>query len=259
MVNNTDNSKLYEIVKQTLSNYEAPYDAADWAQMQNILDLAPKSKSFKFKHILLSIFGSLKSSPKSKIFKWIFSVYSLIGLIILGGAYLIYTNFNFTKTPDTINSKPQQKIENTVNTGAKTPITPSNTTVLGVPKTENKIQQPLNTSDSVLPTNKKDIAKPAESAFTKKEIDLIEKTETKKTEKIDTSSKSTFNNPQQVIKNENESVTPDTRDSSKEIIGQPKEKGKNTKVNKKKHDNINADSLTRYFNSQTQDSLKVPK
>src|ERR1035437_7820923 len=89
MVKSTENSKLYEIVIQTLSNYEASYNAADWEQMQSLLDLAPKSKSFKLKHILLSFTGTLKSIPKSKTFKFIFSLYSLIGVAILIGVYFL--------------------------------------------------------------------------------------------------------------------------------------------------------------------------
>lgn len=69
MVNNIPNSKLDEVVKETLNNYEAPYDASDWERMESMLDAAPKSVSFKWSY-LLNVF---------------------IGLVVCGGAYLAYS------------------------------------------------------------------------------------------------------------------------------------------------------------------------
>ena len=258
MVNSTGNSKLYEIVKQTLSNYEAPYNLADWEQMQSLLDLAPKSKSFQFKNNLLSKLESLKTIPKSKTFKLIFSFYMLIGLAILGGAYLLYTFLNSPKTPDTINSIPQQKIETTINTETKLPVAPSTTIIQDVQKTDNKIPQAISTTDSSLSTDKKDIEKPVESVITRREPFLIEKIESKKSVFIDTS-QSDLNKLPQTLKKGNEPAIPDTRDSSKGIIGESKEKGQKTKTTKKPAGTSASDSLTRYLNKLPQDSLKLPK
>jgi hypothetical protein len=68
MVNNTSTGKLDESVKQTLSNYEAEYDASDWSRMESMLDAAPKAVTFKWSYVLNTF----------------------IGLAVCGGIYLAY-------------------------------------------------------------------------------------------------------------------------------------------------------------------------
>jgi hypothetical protein len=180
-----------------------------------------------------------------------------IGLAIVGGAYLLYSILSSPKKPDTTISTPQQKIENT-NTNTKTPVMPSNTIIRDVPKVDGKIPEPLNTTDKILPTSKEDLAKPDESPLSKKENNLIEKTEIKKTTNADSSSKNDLN-IQQILKKGTEPVNADTRDTSKGIIGQLKENVQTVKEPKKRRDNITSDSITKYLNQQPQDSLKGPR
>ncbi len=113
MAGNTDINKLYEVVKHTLSNYEAPIGTTDWPQMEELLDLAPKSKSLEFKRILQLVFESLKSIPRSNSFKKITSPYVLVGLAVLAGVYFLYPYLNSTKTSTNVTSEPSKKIENT--------------------------------------------------------------------------------------------------------------------------------------------------
>lgn len=243
MVNNTDNSKLYEIVKQTLSNYEAPYNAADWEQMQSILNLVPKSSSFKFKHVLLSFYGSLKSFSKSKTFKFIFSLYMLIGLAVLIGAYFLYTFLNSSKIPNTINSTPQQKIENTTNT--ETPA--SGTSQKKSVQSDKKTEEPINTIDSLPPATNADLENSNESVIQKKENNEVEKSGKTKTVSADTN--------QQLFKKAVESGKPDSLNSS----GSANRNDPTTNFNINRREKIISDSLTRYLNLQPQDSLKIPK
>jgi hypothetical protein len=256
MVNNADNSKLYDVIKEILSNYEAQYNAADWEEMQNLLNLSPKSNSFKFKHVLLSFFEFLKAFPNSKVFKFLFSRYSLIGLAVIIGIYFLYTFLNSPKTPDTINSTPQQKIENTINTATSPSITPSQKPGQNVPKVDKKIQQPININDSIRSaTNNTDIKKSNESETTKKENEETKKSENFKIGNVDTIAKSAFNNIDQVIKEETKTGITDSLNSSGKHI----EKNQNSDANNKNRDKIISDSLTKYLNLLPQDSLKIPK
>lgn len=66
---------LEEIVKNNLANYEARYDANDWARMENMLGTTPDSSPFNWKPVLI-----------------IFSI-----LIVLGGGYAVYTTVDFSR------------------------------------------------------------------------------------------------------------------------------------------------------------------
>jgi type IV secretory pathway VirB10-like protein len=74
MENKMNSIQLEDIVKNNLANYEARYDANDWARMEGMLGAAPDSSSFNWKPVLI-----------------IFIV-----CIFLGGAYALYTYLDFS-------------------------------------------------------------------------------------------------------------------------------------------------------------------
>lgn len=90
-----DNSdiKLNETIKRTLRNYEAPYNAVDWEQMESMLDVAPKH------------------SPLGRSYSPII----IFAVVILGAAFLLYTVFKTSDTPEktnTTNTPPVVKEKN---------------------------------------------------------------------------------------------------------------------------------------------------
>lgn len=115
MVNKKSDNILEEVINQTLSNYEAPNSTSDWAQMERILDEAPKSNSFKYKHKLVSVGESVRAIPKAKAARWLFSPYFIIVLLIVSGSFFIYRMFYSSKTAEnTANPTHQDTIENTI-------------------------------------------------------------------------------------------------------------------------------------------------
>ena len=241
MVNNTNDSKLDQTVKQTLSNYEAPYDAADWAKMESMLN----------------------STPASTNFNWSYTVKIFISLIVLGGGYLFYHSLNSSKTTETIDDPtPQQSIENKVNAVTTKPVTIPTPSV-PVSSATKETSQP---SESITPS-------PAENVVIKnenvqKETVVPEKDKNNmKSEaasvKEEKDKKSTKR--QQVLKMGNEPIFGDMLDSSKGIIGNTKEKEATKKAAQKQPSAIgwssfilqnNLDSLKKYHLQQQKDSLK---
>ena len=57
MVNNSTHNTLDETVKTTLDTFEAPFEDADWARMESMLDAAPKSSTFKWSYALVEVSG----------------------------------------------------------------------------------------------------------------------------------------------------------------------------------------------------------
>lgn len=88
MINDQKNNTLDETIKQSLSDYEAPFDANDWEKMESVLDAAPKSSTFK----------------------WSYVIGTCITLAVLSGGYLIYNNWDSFKTNTSTTTQP---IENT--------------------------------------------------------------------------------------------------------------------------------------------------
>lgn len=82
MDRNSGDIKLNETIKRTLRNYEASYSAVDWAQMESMLDVAPKQ------------------NPLSRSY----SPFTLYALIILGAILLIYYVFKPSEIPEKINT-----------------------------------------------------------------------------------------------------------------------------------------------------------
>lgn len=229
MVNDTNNSKLDQAIKQTLSNYEAPYNATDWEKMEGMLDAAPKSGNFK----------------------WSYSLNILIGVLVLGGIYLIYNSISSSK-----------KIDNTKNTEAQQPVkSPVNTTTAVSKPLPVAVPPPVVSTATVMAT-------PLETPIVKEETSVksepavVEPKNKKAEDAIEKNAKK----PQRVFVKGNEPIFGDMLDSSKGIVGKTKEKEATKKAVKAQPDNsigwnsflmkTNLDSLKKYHEQQQKDSLK---
>lgn len=148
MVNDTNNSKLDKVVKQTLSNYEAPFSSTNWAKMESMLEATPKSSNFK----------------------WSGSLNILIGLVVLAGVYLIVDSLTKSEKAKEVNTENQQPVENKVEEVTK-PVTISSPSVISAPAPN--IPQPKPTITPVEPPK----AKPENISSLKSENTVKEKDE----------------------------------------------------------------------------------
>jgi hypothetical protein len=234
MINNTPDSKLDETVKKTLTDYEAGFDASDWARMESMLDAAPKSVSFKWSHVLTAV----------------------VGVVVIGGGIALYNVFKESGSKDeVIETSP---VENTIKE------TPKTTTPLPSPKTNAVTTAPV-VVDSVKTKTETSpvVAEPAKPENSIKITSKEEKPkEKKKTEPL---KKPIIDNNDKVMDMGNEPIFGDMLDSSKGIIGDTKEKEETKKAAKAKKNNpvgwdqfmlpnVNADSLRKY--REKRDSLK---
>src|SRR5580698_5522620 len=90
----TNNSKLDEKIKQSLSNYKANDSVPEWTRMEKMLDVTPQTSTFRRSYIL----GSLAI------------------VAVIGGGYLFYNNFNASKTIEkTVSTAPVQPINTNSN------------------------------------------------------------------------------------------------------------------------------------------------
>lgn len=252
MVNKKHNSKLDEVIKETLSNYEASNSIGDWAKMERMLDAAPKSNSFRYKHKLLSIFESEKGAPKSKVPKWIFSPYFLIALVFVVGAYFLFNILNSSKTIEDTTDSATKVIIGVDTLQTIPPVLPvdvlSAESKTELPKDSLNIQ-PL-TEDNLVKTD--DIETVKKEALLAKEAALIEKAKIKK---------------EQIIKKElvgkidtSKSVTNELNENN--VINPVEEENKEQSIIPLGRNNFllynNSDSLKKIEIPQANDSLKVP-
>ncbi|MDO9186662.1 MAG: hypothetical protein Q7W13_11685 [Bacteroidia bacterium] len=252
MVNKKHNSKLDEVIKETLSNYEASNSIADWAKMERMLDAAPKSNSFRYKHKLLSIFESEKGAPKSKVAKWIFSPYFLIALVLVVGAYFLFNILNSPKTiEDTTDSATKVII------GADTLQTIPPVLPVDVLSAASKIELPKD-SIKTEPSAEEDLVKTDDietakkEALLAKEAALIEKAKLKK---------------EQIIKKELIAKKDSAKAASKElneknVINPVEEENKEQSIIPLGRNNFllynNSDSAKKSQIQQAKDTLKGP-
>lgn len=252
MVNKKHNSKLDEVIKDTLSNYEASNSVADWAKMERMLDAAPKSNSFKYKHKLLSIFESEKGAPKSKISKWIFSPYFFIALVLLVGAYFLYNILNSSKTiEDTTDSATKVII------GADTLQTIPPVLPVDVLSAETKIELPedsvkIEPSEEDNLVKSDDIEKVKKEALLAKEAALIEKAKIKKEQSIKKELVGKVDSAKRVTQelNENNVINPVAEENKEQSII-PLGRNNFLLYN-------NTDSLKKSQTEQAKDTLKGP-
>ena len=250
MGNNTTDNKLDETVKNTLSNYEAKFDAGDWSRMESMLNAAPKSTNFSW------------STPLTII----------VGIAIVSGGYLMYKNVKSSKpaaetiieatqpTVTTISKSAVPAAEPARPAGGKITVTPPPV----VAKTEIPVVAPVTKEQPVVT-----------SAGTKEEKTIaappVKTTETNNTNSAALSAKekikkdkNTGKETQTVSVMGNEPVFGDMIDSSKGIIHETKEKEKTKKAAKSQSNtpigfgflNQNLDSLKRHSEQIKKDSVK---
>lgn len=238
MINNTPESKLDETIKSTLNNYEAPYDASDWARMESMLDATPKAVSFKWSHVIAVA----------------------AGIVVIGGSYLVYNALSTSEKNETETSTTVPVEENTIK---ETPPPAKSPAVITSPKKEEPAEKPVIATEKITTPVVKE-----EPAKVSPEPKVLSKEEKKKDKKKnpDKSSGSPIIEPQdKILGMGNEPIFGDMLDSSKGIIGETKEKEETKKAAKAKKDtpvgwnqfmlpNVNADSLKKY--REKRDSLK---
>lgn len=152
-----DNNRLDETVKKTLRSYEVPYNANDWVQMESMLDVAPKH------------------NPLGRSY----SPVILFALVIIGAAFLLYTVFKPSETPEKTSTI-------TIDTPAPAPIVKTKAPEPKPVETHSVVAAP------VLPPVKKDVPAPVKTVATrsvtvapavtsaKKEVKTTEKKVTEK-------------------------------------------------------------------------------
>ncbi|MGQ0828620.1 MAG: hypothetical protein ACT4ON_09520 [Bacteroidota bacterium] len=230
---NDTNSKLDQVVKQTLGNYEATHSTPDWSKMEGMLDATPQSANFK----------------------WSYSLNVIIGLVILGGGFLIYSLISSEKSSTV--PQVQQPIENKSNSTVTTKSVPApapSVPVVSAPAEHTPPQTTLPSGTAVVKNSDKETVA-AEKTNNSKTEDIVKDKE-KKSVKL-----------KQVINTMgNEPVFGDMLDSSKGIVGKTKEKEETKKAAKAQPENTigwssflmknNLDSLKKYHEQQQKDSLK---
>jgi hypothetical protein len=252
MVNKKHNTKLDEVIKETLSQYEASNSIADWAKMERMLDAAPKSNSFRYKHKLLSIFESEKGAPKSKVAKWIFSPYFLIALVLVVGAYFLFNLLNSPKTTEDTTDSATKVIVNADTLQTIPPVLPvdvlSAESKIELPKDSIKIEP--STEDNLVKTD--DIETVKKEALLAKEAALIEKAKIKKEQIIKKELVGKIDSSKKVTKELNEN----------NVINPVEEENKEQSIIPLGRNNFllynNSDSVKKSQIQQANDSLKGP-
>jgi|GEM_PF-1233542 hypothetical protein len=140
--------KLFQGLHDRLSDYEAPYDGADWDAMNRSLDKLPKTNQFRWKFslntigIMLGIVGL-----------------TVLGVVIAQGNGKSSTpaenrNANTTTTPDV--SNPKETVTTNANTNAATTV-PVTSVAVNNPSLDAGSVQEINTSkDLTQPRERKD-------------------------------------------------------------------------------------------------------
>lgn len=268
MVNKMHKSKLDEVVKQTLSTYTASNSVADWAKMERLLDAAPKSNSFRYKHKLLSTVESVKKSNSTK---WLFSPYFFIALVLVCGAYFLYNILSSSKGIENTTPSAQHNIISADTIQKVTaPVLPVDT--LSVIKTElpkDSVAIPLLTEDKAL-IKAQEIEAVKNEALLAKEAALLAKTEKIKADKLKADNLKKLSK-QELINKKNATNLIDKNDSAKAATEELNEKNVINPVKEENNEQLiiplggnhillynYSDSLKKIQNQQPKDSLKGP-
>ena len=267
MVNKMHKSKLDEVVKQTLSTYTASNSVADWAKMERLLDAAPKSNSFRYKHKLLSTVESVKTSNSTK---WLFSPYFFIALVLVCGAYFLYNILSSSKSIESTTPSAQHNIISVDTLQTITAPVPVDT--LSVIKTDppkDSLVNPLLTEDKAL-IKAQEIEAVKNEALIAKEAALLAKTEKIKAEKIKAENLKKLSE-QELIDKKNATNLSDKKDSAKTATEELNEKNVINPVQEENNEQLiiplggnnillynNSDSLKKSQIQQPKDSLKGP-
>ena len=190
MINEQKNNKLDETIKQSLSDYEAPFDPNDWAKMESTLDLTPKTNTFS----------------------WSYVIGVFVILAIGTGGYLLYNKWSTFKTNIPETTQPTVKTPVPVVKKAPAIVTPTVTKPTPLPET--KTETPVIIDETVNNTKEKEIG--SNSKTSKIEPAPTEKTKKKKTkEEISKDKEGENSKHQQVIIMGNEPIFGDMLDSTR--------------------------------------------
>jgi len=247
MINNSTNSKLDEVVKTTLTEYEAPFDAGDWNRMESMLDAAPKQGSFKWSRSLTA---------------------AVVGIAVIGGSYFLYTSLNNPGTG--VTTTPPPVIENksipapAVTRPDPTPPAATNTVVA----TDEAVTAAPPAAEVLPPAKENVISKPVANEQKVKEEKITKEIVKAKKEKPVKGgiSEEDREATQKIIGMGNEPIFGDMLDSSKGLIGETREREETKKAAKASKNvpvgwnsimfpNLNTDSLRKYRTKR--DSVKV--
>lgn len=235
MINEQKDNKLDETIKQSLSDYEAPFDANDWAKMES----------------------ALAATPQASTFKWSYVIGTFVALVVISGGYLLFNNLSSFKTNT---SAPTNSIENTA-----TPVVPP---AITKPKTlpATKIEMPVVVDEAKDKIKEKEVSNVEKTS--KKETALAEKAKNNKTiEDVSKGKENENGKHQEVIIMGNEPIFGDMLDSTKGIIRVTKENEETKQAAKKPSEypigwnnfmlsNVNPDSIKHYRESMKKDTLK---
>lgn len=132
--------KLFQGLHDRLSDYEAPYDGADWDAMSRSLDKLPKTNQFRW-HFSLNTIGIMLG---------------IVGLTVLG-VVIAQGNGNPSspaenRTPTTTNVAPENKAPAVTTNPIPAASLPANTSVVNTPEATSVAVQEIN--------SQKDLTKP---------------------------------------------------------------------------------------------------
>ncbi len=216
-------NKLDETIKNTLRNYEVKFDADDWSAMEKMLGVSPKSSSVSWRYLLVVV----------------------IGIIILGGGYLIIKKVN-SPQPSTEGSLQIPSPKKIILSPQKTtPIRPNATMVSP-------------TTDTTRQATSADTTNHTAPVFIKTTTatSKVKKSPTEKSKKDKTAIvKSESSQKQPAAVGENKSTVDNRSDSSKSIVPEPKE----TEITKKAEKSPTHKISRWNFLRPTKDSLKRKK
>jgi hypothetical protein len=255
MANEINKSKLDQVVKDSLVNYEVTFDASDWDKMKPLIE----------------------ANPVANNFKWSYIIYVLGGLLVVVTTFFLYQSFSSSKSSENkiellVKQSPKQIVKPIITKLVVTPV--NKTTVAGTLK-----EKEITTSKSSVDSIGKEIVKPEEQTAVEvvKEVapkdkkrgekGVVEKSKSKVTDKTKKEEKTKkTDKTQKVLKMANEPKFGDTLDSSKGIEGKTKEKEKTKKAAVSQPRNTigwgsfisktNLDSFKKYQDKKMNDSLK---
>ncbi len=125
--------KLFQGLSDRLSDYEAPYDGADWDAMSRSLDKLPKTNQFRWKFSLNTIGIML----------------GIVGLTVLGVVIAQGNGKPSTpaenRTPNSTSIAPENKVPAATNTNPTVNNTSVNTNVVNAPEATSVAVQTINT------------------------------------------------------------------------------------------------------------------
>jgi len=230
MTNNTDN-QLDNKIKESLRDYLASKQAADWSRMESMLDASAPVSSFKWKYVINSLFA----------------------VVILGGGYLAFSLITGTNEPaKTEITAPAVTNETAKTTEVSNPISSEEPTIETETKTATNVSVTRNSAKN---------NSGAGSSYSP------QSSQNNETENTSSQTEAKVTKPVQIMVMGNHPIFGDMLDSTKGIVGETKENAdlqKAAVINAEKPIGwkmfINSDSLQKAHDQARKDSLnRTPK